>query len=549
MTVTEDAPAAVSAASEPPAAVPANTGLAAILGSGDHKVVGRLWIVASLFHLLLAGAAALAVALERIDLSGVDVLDAEWFGPLYAYRSVGMAFLFLLPLTIGVATAIVPLQVGASTLAFPRAATAAAWSYLLAGGLLVGSILIEGGPYGTDVDGVRLFVVSFALVLVAQAVAWVCIATTVLSLRVPGMSMRRVPLFAWSNLVAATVWLITLPVLAAVTVLAYLDIRYGGVGGFFGGGEQTLYARISWVFGTPTVYAFAIPALGVIASIIPVFAQTRHQRHGVAQGLIAAFGALSVGVWAMPGYGVDPYAWLYEGPWVAVSFAIALPLLGLIGLWALTGVKGRLSASSPLLFAGAAVLMLLVGVVAGAVQAVEPLETLVDEGATPLYSTSWSASVAGYVGLATAIALLGGVVYWAPKLVGRTFAEGPTRLMAIVLLAGTVLWAFPELIAGLMGQAALPLVEVAENVSTIEALNLVTLVGGVVLALGVAGLVALFAAAARRDEQPGDDPWSGHTLEWATSSPPPYGNFASLPEVTSEAPLYDARHRSEEGSA
>lgn len=170
-------------------------------------------------------------------------------------------------------------------------------------------------------------------------------------------------------------------------------------------------------------------------------------------------------------------------------------------------------------------------------------------GATPLYSTSWSASVAGYVGLATAIALLGGVVYWAPKLVGRTFAEGPTRLMAIVLLAGTVLWAFPELIAGLMGQAALPLVEVAENVSTIEALNLVTLVGGVVLALGVAGLVALFAAAARRDEQPGDDPWSGHTLEWATSSPPPYGNFASLPEVTSEAPLYDARHRSEEGSA
>src|SRR5690606_4084121 len=246
MTVTEDAPAAVSAASEPPAAVPANTGLAAILGSGDHKVVGRLWIVASLFHLLLAGAAALAVALERIDLSGVDVLDADWFGPLYAYRSVGMAFLFLLPLTIGVATAIVPLQVGASTLAFPRAATAAAWSYLLAGGLLVGSILIEGGPYGTDVDGVRLFVVSFALVLVAQAVAWVCIATTVLSLRVPGMSMRRVPLFAWSNLVAATVWLITLPVLAAVTVLAYLDIRYGG---FFGGGEHTLYARISWVFG------------------------------------------------------------------------------------------------------------------------------------------------------------------------------------------------------------------------------------------------------------------------------------------------------------
>lgn len=548
MTVTEDAPAAVSAASEPPASTPASTGLAAILGSGDHKVVGRLWIVASLFHLLLAGAAALAVAAEKIDLSGADVLE-DWLGPLYAYRSIAAAFLFLLPLTIGLATAIVPLQVGASTLAFPRAATAAAWTYLLGGGLLVGSVLIEGGPYGTDVEGVRLFVVSFALVLVAQAVAWVCIATTVLSLRVPGMTMRRVPLFAWSSLVAATVWLITLPVLAAITVLAYLDIRYGGAGGFFGGGEQTLYTRISWVFGTPSVYAFAIPALGVIGSVVPVFARTRHQRHRLAQGLIAAFGALSVGVWTVTGYGSDPYPWLYEGPWVVVSFAVLIPLLGLIGLWVATLVQGRLELSSPLVFGLAAVLMLLVGLLAGAVQAIEPIETLVDEGATPLFSTSWSAAIAGYVGLAAMIALLGGVVYWAPKLVGRTFDEAPAKVLAVVLLAGTVLWAFPELVAGLLGQPALPLVGVTENDAAIEGLNVATLVGGVVLALGVAGLVALFAVATRRDELPGDDPWSGHTLEWATSSPPPYGNFASLPEVTSEAPLYDARHRSEEGSA
>ena len=550
MTVTEDAPAAAPAALEPPAATPAPTGLAAILGSGDHKVVGRLWIVASLFHLLLAGLAALAVAAEKIDLSGVDLVDADWLGPLYAYRSIAAAFLFLLPLTIGVATAIVPLQVGASTIAFPRAATAAVWTYLLSGGLLVGAFAIEGGPFGTDVDGVRLFVAAFALVLIAQVVAWVCIATTVLSLRVPGLSMVRVPLFAWSNLVAATVWLITLPVLAGITALAYLDVRYGGGQGIFGGGQATLYPRIAWAFGTPAVYAFAIPALGVVGTVLPVFAQTRHQQHRIAQGLIGAFGALSVGAWAVPGYGSEPYHWLYEGPWVVVSFAIVLPVLGLLGLWGLTAMKGKLSLGSPLLFGVAALLMLVVGLLAGAVQAIEPLETMVDgDGATPLYGTSWSASVAAYIGLATAIALLGAVVFWAPKLVGRLFPESATRAIALVLLAGTVLWAFPELIAGLMGQPALPLAEVVDNVSTIEGLNLATLLGGVVLALGLAGLLALFVAAARSDELPGDDPWSGHTLEWATSSPPPVGNFASLPEITSEAPLYDARHRSEKGSA
>ncbi|MGH9273269.1 MAG: cbb3-type cytochrome c oxidase subunit I, partial [Acidimicrobiales bacterium] len=371
MTVTEDAPAAVTASQEPTAPTPAASGLAAILGSGDHKVVGRLWIIAALAHVLLAGAAAAAVALEKVDLSSIDIIDSDWLGQVVAYRSIAGAFLFLLPLTIGVATAIVPLQVGAATIAFPRAAAAASWTYLIGGGLVIGAFAIDGGPFGSDVDGVRLFIVAFALVLVALVVAWICIATTVIALRAPGVSLARTPLFAWSTLVAGAVWIVTLPVLAGITVLAYLDLRYGGTGGFFGGGETTLYARIAWAFGTPAVYAFAIPALGVIGSVLPVFAQTRHQQHRVAQGLIGAFGAFSVGAWAMPGYGQDAFPWLYEAPWVAVSIVILVPVLGLFGLWALTARRGHLTFGSPFLFAVAAGLMLLVGVAAGAVQAIE----------------------------------------------------------------------------------------------------------------------------------------------------------------------------------
>jgi heme/copper-type cytochrome/quinol oxidase subunit 1 len=549
MTVTEDAPAAVSAPSEPTAPTPAASGVAAVLGSGDHKVVGRLWILTALAHVALAGGAAVLVAAERIDLARFDVIGSDWVGQYVAYRSIAGAFLFLLPLTIGVATAIVPLQVGAATIAFPRAATAAAWTYVLGGALIVGAFAIDGGPFGGDVDGVRLFIVAFALVLIAEVVAWICIATTVIALRVPGLSLARTPLFAWSTLVAATVWVVTLPVLAGLLVITYVDVRYGGGGGFFAGGEATVYARIAWVFGTPAVYAFAIPVLGYIASVVPVFTRTRHQQHRTAQGLIGAFGALSVGVWTMPSFGSDALPWLYDLPWVAVSIAIVVPLLGLLGLWAITAQRGQTSLGSPILFAGAAGLMLLVGVLAGAVQAIEPIKTLVDGEGTSLYGTAWSSSVASYVVLAAVIALLGAVVYWSPKIIGRSFAEAPARIVALLLLAGTVLWSFPDLISGLLGQPAGPGLQPTDNVSTIEALNVVSTVGGGVLALAVAGFVALTIRASRSDELPGDDPWDGHTLEWATSSPPPFGNFASLPEITSEAPVYDARHRTEEDTA
>lgn len=548
MTVTEDAPAAVTAPSEPLATAPPDAGVAAVLGSGDHKVVGRVWLVTAMAHLLLVGIATALVAVEKIDLSSTDLVGSDWFGEYFAFRSIGGAFLVLLPLTIGLATAVVPLQLGASTLAFPRAAAAAAWAYVIGGGLVAGSFAIDGGPFGADVDGQRLFLVAFAFVLVAEVVAWITIATTVITMRVPGLSLRRAPLFAWSSLVAGAVWVICLPVLAAMVVLTYLDVRYGGDGGFFGGGQAAIYPRISWAFGTPTVYAFAIPALGLIGSVVPVFARTRHQKHGIAQGLIGAFGVLSVGAWTVPGFGDDPYAFLYELPWIAVSFAIVLPVLGLLGLWALTARQGRLRLTSPLLFGLASGLMLLVAVLAGAVQAIEPIETLVDGEGTSLYGTTWSSSVASYVVLATVIALFGGIAFWAPKLVGRVVGEATARISAILLLVGTIVWSFPELIAGLMGQPA-SLGEPADNVSTIEALNMASAVGGAVLALGAIVFALTVLRALGTDELPGDDPWEGHTLEWATSSPPPYGNFASLPEVTSEAPLYDARHRSEEASA
>lgn len=551
MTVTEDAPAAAPASSEPVAPALPATGLTSIIGSGDHKVVGRIWMGTSLLHLVLAGAAALWVAVLRVDTAALAEDAPDFFFQAYTYRSLAGAFLFLLPMTVGLATLVVPLQVGAVTLAFPRAAAAAAWTYVLGGGLIIASYAMDGGAFGNDTDGVRLFTVAFLLVVVALVVGWICIATTVIALRPPGMSLRRVPLFAWSALVAGTVWVLTLAVLAGAVLVAYIDLRYGGAAGIIqdGGGAASLYSRIAWVFGQPAVYAFAIPVLGFVGAVVPVFSGTRHQMHRVAMGLIGAFGALAVGAWTLPSYSDDPAPWLYELPWVAVSFAVLVPVLGLLGLWALTLRQGRPRLASPLVFALAAVTMLLVGLLVGAIQAIEPIETLVDGDGASLFGTAVTTSVASYVVLAAAIALMGGFVFWAPKILGRQLHEAGARIVALLLLAGTVLWAFPDVISGLLGQPAVPGLLAPDNVDTIEALNTASAIGGVVLALATAAFVTLVAGALRTADRPGDDPWAGHTLEWTTSSPPPAANFASLPAIGSEAPLYDARHQPEEASA
>jgi len=518
------------------------TGLAALVGSGDPRSIGKLYVGTSLLFLLVAGVTGVLVGFEQVDIDQPDnILASDVLAQVVTLHSISALFLVVLPLLLGLALAVVPLQVGASTVAFPRAAAASYWGFLVGAGLMLAGYVANGGPYGGEVEGVGLFVAAFVLLLVALSTAAVCVATTVIALRAPGLSLRNTPLFSWSMLVAGTIWLLTLPVLAGVMVLAYVDLEYGTAE--FLGGPGGLYNRIVWVFWQPAVYAFAIPALGIIADIVPVFAQRRLKRHGGAMFLIGAFGVLSFGAWAQVGLSAfdspDTRPWLFELPWIAVSVAIVLPVLGLLGLWSSTLAAGKVRMASPLLFSLGAGAMLLVGVAAGIATSIEDLD---------LVLTTWQSAQTYLVLLAALTAGFGGLAFWAPKLYGNLLPENTARLVATLLPIGAFVLAVPYGIAGFLDQPRLldatetAIAEIDEG-GTVETLNRVSFVGGaVVVAAGVLGILAVLGARASRRQGPGDDPWSGHTLEWATSSPPPVGNFATLPEITSEAPLYDARH-------
>jgi len=354
VTETEAPPAAASAAPalEPPR--PA-VGFAALLGTGEHRTIGRLWIFTAFAFLLVAGVTGALVGVERIDTAGLgDVLDADVVGQVYSLHAVAGTFLFLLPLFLGIATAVVPGQVGAATVAFPRAAAAAYWTYLAAGAVLIASFVADGGPFGSDGEAVELFVASFLAVLVALVLAAICVASTTLALRTHGMGLHRAPLFAWSSLVTAAVTMLTLPVLAAVLVLVYVDLRYGET---LLDGSEGVFGRIAWSWAQPNVYLFAIPVLGIVADVVPVAARTRLTRHRIAMGCIGAFGLFSFGAWAMPSITAEGEAslrYVGEVPFYAFSFLVLLPVLALAGLLGMHVVAASATAGTTAVHGGAA---------------------------------------------------------------------------------------------------------------------------------------------------------------------------------------------------
>lgn len=528
MTVVEATPPSASTGSDAAAPDARPTGLATLLGTVDGIGLGRLWIVASLLFLLAAGAAGALVGIERLDPTEVQVLD-DALPELFNLHATGAIFLFLVPAFVGIATAVVPLQVGSATIAFPRAAAAAFWGWFLSGGVLLASYAVDGGPAGSDRDGILLWAVGLGGVLVSLCLASVCIATTVWSLRTAGMRLDRVPAFSWTMFVAAIVWLLSLPVLVAGLVLLYLEVQYGSAIG--------ATSLLAWAFRPPQVFAYALPAVALAIEAAPVAAGVRQRNHGVLLGAVAALGILAFGA-DMILTGRDA-AITADLLYVGAGFALVLPVLAVLGGVADTLRRGRLNPTSPLLFGVTALLTLLLGAAVGAVRVVDGLDLV---GTTADPAVGHLALVAGAIGV------VGALHHWSTKLFGTVLNEGLGRLAALLLLVGGVLLAVPDLVSGLLevggadqGQlAGLAPQEVADGV---EALNLVSLAGGALLLLAVLlVLVNLVGAAARRADDPApDDPWGGHTLEWRTSSPPAPGGPGPIDPVTSPAPLLDLK--------
>jgi heme/copper-type cytochrome/quinol oxidase subunit 1 len=348
----------------------------------------------------------------------------------------------------------------------------------------------------------------------------VCVLTTVLTLRTAGMTVDRVPMFTWGSFVAGAVWLVSLPVLVAVLALTYLDVEYGaGLGAA---------DHLAWAFGMPQVFAFAVPALGLLLDVVPVSAGQRLRSRGAFLVLVALAGLLSFGAELLT---ADDSIY-QDALYVGAAFALLVPMLAIAGGVADTLRRGRPRPTAPLLLAVASLLLLLAAAVTNAVRVIDNFD---------LIGTSADAAVRELVVVAGLAGVAGAAQYWSTKLFGASLKEGLGRLTALVLLFGGLLVGVPDLVSGFLDQpdgvAALPAVE-----DGVEAMNAISLVGGVLVLVGLL-LVLLNLAVGRTgdgDDVP-SDPWDGHTLEWVTASPPLPGGPGSIEPVTSATPLLDRK--------
>lgn len=547
MTTIESSPEAVAAGDRDVDTASAIGSVVSAFTSTDHKVTGRLYLAGGLLGLLATVVVNVLIAVERLDGDNV-VLDVEVLPQLLDAQRVGLVFATLLPLVMAACVYAVPLQLGARSIAFPRLASSGFWMWF--GGLILTTIALinNGGTLGGDADAVGLFIAGMGLMAIGLTATAGTVATTVLTTRAPGMTMRRVPPFSWSALVFGLGVVLVLPVLLGTLVYLFLDHRNARTG--FGGNEG-IFVWAGWIVTQPVTFLFAIPAVGMLAELTPVVFGRRTPVRGVMFGGLALIGmAALAGVtqqniqnlpWSGGQLNVDDLETKVRD---LVPFLLfnALPVLGMLVVLlvvlqtARPGEDSRFHFSPAILFAFFGYGMILVGMLGNLLHAADDLA---------LQGTVFDEAVLVYVVYGAVLAAMGATIHWAPKLWGATIDAAKVLPLALLGVTGTILAAFPMYIAGFLDQPA----GVAYLDDDLAIWNIIALVGHALMALTVLAFVGLLLQSAGRDGGVGDDPWDAQTLEWTTTSPAPRDNFVDVPVVRSAEPLLDLKAASASASA
>ena len=523
---------------ESSAATPA---IATWLTSTDHKVVGRLYVGSGVVGLIGGLVLAVLVAFERIDADGYQILGENTAAQLLAAARVLLTFGGIVPLVMGLAMAIVPLQVGSRGVSFPRLAMGSFWMWVTGLGMMMASIIGNGGPGGGNVDLVDLYLAAFVMVLVGLAMLATSLVVTVLTSRAPGMGILRAPLLTWSTLVGSLSLLLTVPVLIGTTVYVYADHRYARLGF---GGNTAINDWIGWAVSQPFTYLLAIPALGMVLDALPVLSRNRLEQRPaafVAVGLvaIAAVSAVTQSAVTLP-WGGDSF---FDGigtkiadllPFGLLTVVPVLGILGVLGLGLLTVKEGKPMVAAPLAFS----VIGLLGIVLGA--AAHILGNVEDAG---LGGTIFEAGTYVSITFGTATVAFGGLCFWGPKLWGRKISDKKALPLAPLALGAIGLGSLPYMIAGFADQPAGTLNGFSYS-GPQELWNVLTTVGFALMLLLTVAFAGLAAKSFLSGDAAGDDPWDGTTLEWATSSPPPADNFVEVMVVQSATPLADLKSTS-----
>jgi cytochrome c oxidase subunit 1 len=512
----------------------------------DHKKIGILYVLMAVVFLIVGGCEALLIRLQ-LFWPHSTLIGPDTFNGLFTMHGTTMVFFVGMPILIGIANYLVPLMIGARDMAFPRLNALGFWATLF-GGLLVYLSFVTGAAptmgwfaYAplTEHTFARNSATDFwALGLVVSGVGTLAAAVnfiaTILGMRAPGMSLRKIPFFAWTMLWTSVLILFAIPPLTASLIMILLDRDLGAH--FFdvqNGGSALLWQHLFWFFGHPEVYILILPVFGMISEVIPVFSRKVLFGYEFMAAATAAITFISLGVWAhhMFAVGMSRTVNLY---FTAASLIISIPTGIKFFNWLATMYGGRISFAPPMLFAFGFLSMFLIGGLTGIMLAIVPFNLQVTDTYFVVAHFHW-VLIGG-----TLFGTFAGIHYWYPKATGRMLSARLARWQFWLLYLGFILTFGPMHISGVLGMPRRIYTYDPQQGWAIW--NQLTTLGAMLQVPSYAIFVYNLIASLWKGKPAGDDPWDAWTLEWATASPPPPYNFEEVPTVHSRRPLWDLKH-------
>jgi cytochrome c oxidase subunit I len=519
----------------------------------DHKRLGILYILYGIVFLVFGGIEATVMRIQLI-MPRLHLVSPQFFNQMFTMHGTTMIFFVVMPILFGFGTYLIPLMVGARDMAFPRLNAMSFWFTAFGGLLLYFSFVGGNGLYGAgaapDVGwfayapltakafslghSTDFWTLSILVSGVGSIGTGVNFLVTILCMRCPGMTLGKMPLLVWLNLIVGGLLLIVISPLTAAQVMLCLD-RFLGAHFFDAqaGGAPVLWMHFFWIFGHPEVYVLVIPGFAFASEIIPVFSRKAIFGYPIMVGATIAIGFVSMTVWAhhMFTVGMNSYGNTF---FALTTMIISVPTGIKIFNWLGTMWGGRILFKTPMLFCIGFLFQFLIAGLTGIMLAAAPFNWQLT--ASYFVVAHFHYVIVG----AILFTVFGAFYYWFPKMTGRMYNEGLGKLHFWLFVIGFHLTFDFMHIPGLLGMPRR--IYTYEPGRGWEIWNLIVTIGVFFQIFGVIVFVGNLLYSMFKGKVAGHDPWDAWTLEWSTSSPPPEYNFAAIPVVRSRRPLWDIKH-------